>query len=341
MAGAGFAAGFFGEATNIMRERSKNKREDELIAEERKQKDLDWARQTQHDLDMVTARYDMETKAARSKKVEEATAALKLYTQAGGAVSPALEKAIAEDPDNAVIQINMMLKAREELGMKIPEFSSWTATVGLEGATPESAASFKTEVSGGSGGFNAFGALDSIAPAPMKPETVKLIREDIAISAANVANRRLRLLEGEDVKLSGTDLYANMTRMYNAAAEGNTVTAMGEVGVKALFDTIVANAESGINILQHPDIKRDPALYEKLNTIIQINEYNKVSIDSPYDAANILASDLAKGKLNDPATGKVDPNVYARALDDFVKTFTVDFLQDQQIKDYYIAFPPK
>ena len=336
MAGAGFAAGFFGEATNIMRERGKQKREDELIAEERKQKDADWARQTEHELNMVTARYDMETKAARSKKVEEATAALKLYKQAGGAVSTALEKAIAEDPDNAVVQINMMLKAREEFGMKSPEFGSWTATVGLEGATPESAASFKTEVSGsGGGGFNAFGALDSIAPAPapMKPETVKLIREDIAISAANVANRRVRLLESEDVNLSGTDLHANVTRMYNAAAEGNTVTAMGEVGVKALFDTIVANAESGINILQHPDIKRDPALYEKLNTIINTTTFGNVKIDSPYEAAAILASNREEGLVPDPE--------YYATLEEFVKTFTVDFLQDQQMKDYYKHFPPK
>ena len=335
MAGAGFAAGFFGEATNIMRERGKQKREDELIAEERKQKDADWARQTEHELNMVTARYDMETKAARSKKVEEATAALKLYAQAGGAVTPALEKAIAEDPDNAVFQINMMLKAREENGMKSEEFSSWTATTGLDGATPESAASFKTDVSGSGGsGFNAFGALDSIAPAPMKPETVKLIREDIAISAANVANRRVRLLEGEDVNLSGTDLHANMTRMYNAAAEGNTVTAMGEVGVKALFDTIVANAESGVNILQHPDIKRDPALYEKLNTIINTTKFGNIDIDSPYDAANIIADNYSKGLFPSKEN-------YVKTLDQFVKTFTVDFLQDQQMKDYYLNFPPK
>ena len=334
MAGAGFAAGFFGEATNIMRERGKQKREDELIAEERKQKDADWARQTEHELNMVTARYDMETKAARSKKVEEATAALKLYKQAGGTVNPAMEKAIVEDPDNAVFHINMMLKAREELGFNSPEFGSWTATVGLEGATPESAASFKTEVSGNmDGGFNAFGALDSTAPAPMKPEIVKLIREDIAISAANVANRRVRLLEGEDVNLSGTDLHANVTRMYNAAAEGNTVTAMGEVGVKALFDTIVANAESGVNILQHPDIKRDPALYEKLNTIINTTTFGNVKIDSPYEAAAILASNREEGLVPDPE--------YYATLEEFVKTFTVDFLQDQQMKDYYKHFPPK
>jgi hypothetical protein len=324
MAGAGFAAGFFGEATNIMRERDKRTREDELIAKELQQKDADWARSTKHDVDMATLNYTLTTSAARNKKVEEVTAARNLYVQAGGDPT-GLDNLILTDSENALVQINMLMGERNKF-KNAADFRTFTQQASIEIATPESIDVYNKEVS--QGGFNAFSALDAMPSQPMSKDVRETIGAELTQNAVDAALRRKTLMEKVGIEAGTDEELRSLTIAINATKDFDTNTQLlNTVGVKAVYDTLIATADQGYNILSHPDLKGNPALLEKVNSIASIRNFDGADIESPYEAAAIIANDKLQGLIP-------SEDVYNNVLDKFVKTFTIDFLTDEQQIDY-------
>lgn len=330
MAGAGFAAGFFGEATNIMRERGKQKREDELIAEERKQKDADWARQTEHELNMVTARYDMETKAARSKKVEEATAALDMYKAAGG--DPTLiTKMVASDPDAAIAHIDRALAIKDKNNLSRDAFADLTATVGVDNITDDTASKYKTGIGTGEpsseSAFNAYAMEDRVPAAPMKKEEMDLVSTRLTSSALETASRRAEALNAA----GHNSEYSAMSRQIEEADKYNSSgTLLKEVGVKVMYDTMTNLGQAGYDIRRHPDVIGNPTAAAQAQSIAGIDRFMGEDVTSPYDAAEVFAE---KYKT-------FAPEQKFNALEDFVSVFSVDFLPDDLLVEYYTYLPP-
>lgn len=323
--GAGFAAGFFGEATNIMRERSKNKREDELIAEERKQKELDWARQTNHDVEMATLRYDLEARDARKKEVEKAATLRTMYVQAGGDPTQ-VDKLLATDPTMAAMHIERALAIKDSNGLSTKAFADLTRSVGVEAITEDTATTYKTEIGSGAtsteAAFNSFALEDRIPAAPMKKEVIDLVSERLTAAALESANRRKAAID------SGNEEYRRISvGMEDAQKFGSPSALLKDVGVKAVYDTMQAMGSAGYDIRQHPDIVSNPALLQKVTTIADYKTFMGNPIESPYDAAAIFEQYFN--------SGEVDPTQKKALLDDYVSVYSVDFLPDSLLPIYY------
>lgn len=330
MAGAGFAAGFFGEATNIMRERSKNKREDELIAEERKQKDADWARQTTHDVDMATLNYTLTTKAARDKKVEAATAALDMYKAAGG--DPTLiAKMVASDPDAAIAHIDRALAIKDKNGLNRDAFYDLTTTVGVDNITEDTATQYQTGIGSGEASaeaaFNAYAMEDRVPAAPMKKEEMDLVSTRLTAAALETASRR-----AEAINAAGRSTeYSKMSRQIEEADKYNSSgSLLKDVGVKVMYDTMTNMGQAGYDIRRHPDVIGNPAAAAQAQTIAGIERFMEEDVTSPYEAADVFAE---KYKT-------FAPEKKFKALQDFVRVFSVDFLPDDLLVEYYSFLPP-
>lgn len=338
MAGAGFAAGFFSEATNIMRERDKRTREDELIAKELQQKDADWARNTQHDVDMATLNYTLTTSAARNKKVEEVTAARNLYVQAGGDPT-ALDKLIVTDPVAASLHIERSLAIKDANGLNQKAFHDLTSTVGVEGVTDETATTYKSEIGAGStsteAAFNSYAMEERLPPKPMKKDEIEFVSKRLTSAALETASRRKNALNAATKTNSALneDFRILSQTMDDAQKFGSNTALMQDVGVKAVYDTMDSMGQAGYDIRQHPDILSNPEAAQKALTISNYTTFMGNPIESPYEAASIFESMFE--------TGEIDPTQEKVALDDFVESFSVDFLPDSLLVKYYEYTPIK
>lgn len=334
--GAGFAAGFFGEATNIMRERSKNKREDELIAEERKQKELDWARQTKHDMDMVTARYDLETRAARTEKAKKAETLAATLINAGfkpDEIAPYLK-----DPDQGIFQLETLLDTVTRHALSPEQVRSTVDTIGIDGINDDTAATVKDTGAAPSRADLAFRFASAASPkSQSSPEEIRFVSEKAAGSMRTAAMQELEkynaIISDSNVpneqRIAATAQRDKInTALKEADEKGNISLLMKDYGVKSVYDMMNNQGFAGYDILNNPDLLNDPAVVQKAQDILGTHEFLGEEVDTPYDALSMLARDAQQLET----TG-----LLGETLSDFVTIYDKSFLPPE-LKTYYEEF---
>ena len=331
--GAGFAAGFFGEATNIMRERSKNKREDELIAEERKQKELDWARQTQHDMDMVTARYDLETRAARTEKAKKAETIATNLVAAG--FKPEELAPYLKDPDQGMFQLETLLDTVTRHALSPTQVRSTIDTIGIDGISDETAATVKDTGAAPSRADLAFRFASAASPKSQpSTEDIKFVSEKamgtMRTSAMQERDKYNAIMlddnasaaqkEAANAKLTSID-----TALKEADEKGNISLLLKDYGVKSVYDMMNNQGFAGYDILNNPDLLNDPAVVQKAQDIAGTTEFLGEQVDTPYDALSLITTN---------AQQLVQADLLGETLQDFIVVYDKSFLPPE-LKAYY------
>lgn len=331
--GAGFAAGFFGEATNIMRERSKNKREDELIAEERKQKELDWARQTKHDMDMVTARYDLETRAARTEKAKKAETIATNLVAAG--FKPEELAPYLKDPDQGMFQLETLLDTVTRHALSPTQVRSTIDTIGIDGISDETAATVKDTGAAPSRADLAFRFASAASPkSQSSPEEIRFVTEKavgtLRTSAMQERDKWNTILLDDNAsdaqKQTAADKIATIdTSLEEADEKGNISLLLKDYGVKSVYDMMNNQGFAGYDILSNPDLLNDPAVVQKAQDIAGTTEFLGEQVDTPYDALSLITTN---------AQQLVQADLLGETLQDFIVVYDKSFLPPE-LKAYY------
>ena len=331
--GAGFAAGFFGEATNIMRERSKNKREDELIAEERKQKELDWARQTKHDMDMVTARYDLETRAARTEKAKKAETIATNLVAAG--FKPEELAPYLKDPDQGMFQLETLLDTVTRHALSPTQVRSTIDTIGIDGIIDETAATVKDTGAAPSRADLAFRFASAASPkSQSSPEEIRFVTEKavgtLRTSAMQERDKWNTILLDDNAsdaqKQTAADKIATIdTSLEEADEKGNISLLLKDYGVKSVYDMMNNQGFAGYDILSNPDLLNDPAVVQKAQDIAGTTEFLGEQVDTPYDALSLITTN---------AQQLVQADLLGETLQDFIVVYDKSFLPPE-LKAYY------
>lgn len=336
MAGAGFAAGFFGEATNIMRERGKQKREDELIAEERKQKDADWARQTEHELNMVTARYDLETRAAREEKAKKAEALATTLISAG--FKPEEIAPYLKDPDTGMLHLESMLGTVTSNKLNPKQVRSLLDTIGMDGISDEAATAVKSGEASGvtpSSAALSFQFASTANPrAQTSPEEARFVAEQAssalrtsalqerdkwnAIALDDTADEAARTKATEEINKIDTAIN-------EADKNGNISLLMDNYGVKAVYDMLDNPGLAGYDVLNNPELQRNPAIVQKAQDIAGTTEFLGEQVESPYEALAMIQRDIDVWRTKP---------TYQALLESFVTIYDKSFLPPELAKDY-------
>lgn len=342
MAGAGFAAGFFGEATNIMRERGKQKREDELIAEERKQKDADWARQTEHELNMVTARYDLETRAAREEKAKKAEVlATQLYA---AGVLPEEIAPLMKDPDAGIMQLEYMLQTIQSVKPSKETVRSVMDTLGAENVTPESLTAVDSGLKDGatsSGASLAYDFAAAISPKnQISPEESRFVAEQASTSLRTAALQDKSKFDAivadptsdpEEAKAAAEESKKLAVSIAEADKNGNISLLMENYGVKTVYDMLNNKGLDTAAVLNSPDLLRNPAIVDKAFELANSNDM------SPYEALDMLQQNLDALKSTQDTAGGTGRNNLGEALADFVIFYDKSFLPPE-LASYYTSY---
>lgn len=330
---AGFAAGFFGEATNIMRETDKRTREDELLAKELEQKDKDWARSTQHDLNMVSARYDLETKAARTKKVDDAatTAGLLLdYGFSSEDLSPYLDGS-----DRGLIKLNSLLSSVD--GLSKDQVSKLRATVGAGGITTDVATTVKgADKSTPTGDFAVMFAGAANKSTTQKPEQIKVVVDTVNNSMMSDAQDRLNKLseialdetQSSAARGSASKAKAELTIAIEQASKNNPSLLMNSFGVKAVYDALNNPGMAGYEVANNPMLRTNSSVVDRAQAIMGTKTFLQESVDGPYAALDLINNNKDVLIAND----KLGP-----ILLEYATVFDKSFLPPE-LESYYTSF---
>ncbi len=337
--GAGFAAGFFGEATNIMRERSKNKREDELIAKEQEQKDKDWARQTQHDMDMVTARYDLETRAARTEKAKKAETIATNLVAAG--FKPEELAPYLKDPDQGMFQLETLLDTVTRHALSPTQVRSTIDTIGIDGISDETAATVKDTGAAPSRADLAFRFASAASPkSQSSPEEIRFVTEKavgtLRTSAMQERDKWNTILLDDNAsdaqKQTAADKIATIdTSLEEADKKGNISLLLKDYGVKSVYDMMNNQGFAGYDILNNPDLLNNPAVVQKAQDIAGTTEFLGEQVDTPYDALSLITTNTQQ---------LVQSDMLGKTLQDFVVVYDKSFLPPE-LKAYYEEYANK
>ena len=330
---AGFAAGFFGEATNIMREKDKRTREDELLAKELEQKDKDWARSTQHDLNMVSARYNMETKTSRAKKVDDAatTAGLLLdYGFSSEELSPYLDGS-----DRGLIKLNSLLSSVD--GLTKDQVSKLRTTVGAGGITTDVATTVKgTDSSTTTGDLAVMFAGAANRSTTQKPEAIKMVVDTVNNSMMSDAQAKLNRLsdialdetQSSAARESASAEKAKLTIAIDQASKNNPALLMNSFGVKAVYDTLNNPGMAGYEVANNPMLRTNGAVVDKAQAIMGTKTFLQESVDGPYAALDLINNNKDVLIAND----KLGP-----ILLEYATVFDKSFLPPE-LESYYTSF---